>query len=69
MEIAKELGFTAMICTVTDDNAVQKHLLEKYGWEKKGTILNKRTGNVVLNYQYNLENFVPKGEPEQEEVI
>jgi GNAT superfamily N-acetyltransferase len=54
-EIAKLLGFTAMICTVTSDNAAEIYILETHGWIKTNTIKNKRTGHVVYTYQYILD--------------
>lgn len=33
-DLCKSLGFKGMLCTVNKDNAVQIHILEKFGWTK-----------------------------------
>lgn len=44
---AKELGYDCIICTVKEDNVVEKHILTKNGWTKGFSFLNKETGHQV----------------------
>lgn len=43
----KELGYSAVMCTVADTNSIQIAILEKEGWTIGPRILNKRTHNHV----------------------
>lgn len=47
IDIARELGFTALVCTDRDKNEIQRKLLKKNGWKDIYTVKNKRTNNVV----------------------
>lgn len=47
-EIAKTLGYTAMLCTDMVKNDVQRKILAKNGWTDLHKLLNKRTGNEVF---------------------
>jgi RimJ/RimL family protein N-acetyltransferase len=31
---AQEIGFTYLLCTVNPENAAEKHILGKFGWQK-----------------------------------
>lgn len=43
----KELGYSAVMCTVNAENARQLHILEKEGWTIGLDIHNKRTKNRI----------------------
>ena len=43
----KKMGYDAAICTVREDNEVQKHILETFKWVKVFRFLNKETNNGV----------------------
>jgi hypothetical protein len=45
--IAKECGYTALLCTDVLSNVAQRKTLQKNGWEDILQINNKRTGNDV----------------------
>ena len=49
-EIARYLGYTFLICTVTDNNESQKKVLEKTGWKMIHQEENKRSCNIVNMY-------------------
>lgn len=49
---AKHAGFTAMLCTVSEDNKPQIKILNKNGWRHISTIQGER-GNILL-YTINL---------------
>ena len=44
---AKDLGYDLMICTVRADNAAEKAVLTKNGWEFLKRFLNTESANVV----------------------
>lgn len=44
---AKELGYDLIICTVKSDNDVEKHILEKYGWQRMLNFINTETENPI----------------------
>jgi len=52
IKLAEEMGYSQIVCTVTEDNAVERHILEKYGFKQITDLKfgNKRTGNTVLWY-------------------
>lgn len=47
--LAKELGFSLLLCTVREDNEIEKHILQKFGWIRhEGSIFqNSRTTNII----------------------
>lgn len=49
-EISRYAGYTKMICTTTSHNKTQNHVLEKHGWIKTDSVLNERTGNLVITW-------------------
>lgn len=56
IETARKLGYGYIMATVTDDNAVQKHIMQKHGWKAVDSFVNPRTGNTVLIYGRNLND-------------
>lgn len=55
-KIAKENGYTSLMCTTTSENKAEVHILEKYGWSCVDKFVNKRTGNTVLTYTKKVNN-------------
>lgn len=53
-KIAREDGYSNIIATTTSGNGPEIHNLEKNGWVKINSFLNKRTGNTVLTWTKNL---------------
>ena len=52
---ARDLGYTYMICTVVETNAIERHILYKAGFQCLGeSIQNEETGNLVVLYGKNL---------------
>lgn len=49
-KIASKYGFSLMYCTTIVTNDVENHLLEKFGWKKVNTFLNRRTGNTCYEW-------------------
>ncbi|HEC67062.1 MAG TPA: GNAT family N-acetyltransferase [bacterium] len=47
IELAKEIGWSYLMCTTKADNDVQNHVLRKHGWERIDTRLNSRTNNAI----------------------
>lgn len=47
LQKAKELGYNLLVCTVKSDNKIEKHILEKYGWEKNTSFFNTETENQI----------------------
>lgn len=47
-DIARELGYTALICTDIESNIPQRKILEKNGWKDIYKTKNQRTGNNVF---------------------
>ena len=47
IDIAKHLGYTAIICTDLDNNVPQRKILEKNGWKDVHSLTNKRTDNFL----------------------
>ena len=46
-EIAKQQGFTVMLCTDIDTNTPNRKILQKNGWKDIFSFVNKRTKNKV----------------------
>ena len=44
---AKELGYNFIVCTVKTDNVKEKHILEKYGWQRMACFFNTETENEI----------------------
>jgi len=54
-EIAKCMGYTAMICTDVDTNAPQQKVLGTLGWDRVSGFVNRRTDNplsIHVKYLY-----------------
>ena len=47
IQLAKEMNYSCMVCTVTAQNLIQINLLKKNDWVKVHEFKNKRTGNIV----------------------
>lgn len=47
-ELAKDAGYSALICTDIETNTAERKTLAKNGFKDIYTISNKRTGNTVL---------------------
>jgi len=45
--LARNMGYTCLLCTDVDSNEPQKKILSKNGWKTNMTFCNKRTGNIV----------------------
>lgn len=46
--LAKVYGYSCMIATVNlTDNAVEEHILTKFGWKKMDEFINSRTNHLV----------------------
>lgn len=50
LALAKELGYDMIVCTVSDENEGQKHVLETNGWECLKTFLSSKTNHNVHLY-------------------
>lgn len=46
-QIAKEWGYSILMCTDVENNVPQQKILANNGWDKLKTFVNKRTGNKV----------------------
>ena len=46
-ELANRWGYSYMVCTTTQDNEVQNHVLEKSSWKKTHQGKNRRTSNSL----------------------
>lgn len=53
--IARLGGYSYLMCTTIKYNEAQNHILQKCGWEKVNTILNRRTTNEVTMWMKKLE--------------
>lgn len=51
---AKELGYDAIMCTVREGNAVEKHILQKNRWSYLHTYKSKETGHRIEVWIRNL---------------
>jgi len=49
-QMAVELRYSAMVCTVIDGNTFQQRIMEKNGWQKSVSFLNSKTGNNIIMY-------------------
>jgi hypothetical protein len=47
IKIAKELGYTVLLCTDVATNVYQKKVLQKNGWQDIFRFRNRRTNNLV----------------------
>lgn len=47
IKIAKEWGYSILMCTDVDSNTIQKHILEKNSWKQIQQFKNTRTNHVV----------------------
>ncbi len=54
IELCKQLGYTAILCTDLKTNEAQRKILHKNGWKDIHEILNKRTGNRVCLTVHNI---------------
>src|SRR5882672_4038396 len=50
LETIEQLGYDYALCTVEEDNAAQRHILEKHGWVKLAHFPSKRTQHIVCLY-------------------
>ena len=48
IDIGKQLGYSAILCTDIEQNTCQRKILKKNGWKDVHEIRNKRTGNRVF---------------------
>lgn len=46
-DIAREAGYTVLMCTDVTRNTPQRKILEKNGWKNVFSFVNRRTGNEV----------------------
>jgi GNAT superfamily N-acetyltransferase len=61
--IAKDFGYSAMMCTTTFDNEPQRKILAHCGWEMVKGFTNARTNNRVCLYYKNIsDNGVFQGD-------
>jgi GNAT superfamily N-acetyltransferase len=54
VQIAKDLKCNKLMTTVVDNNEAEINLLNKCGWVKEISFLNRRTGNTVLIFTKNI---------------
>lgn len=50
LQMAKSLGYDAIICTVKSDNIAQKRILDKSNWVKVFSFMNSETENYIDIY-------------------
>lgn len=48
VEMAKQMGYSSILCTDVADNHPQREVLKKNGWSDVHSIRNRRTGNTVM---------------------
>lgn len=46
-DLARDLGYSSMICTVVNGNIPQEKIMQKNGWKIISSFHNKKTGNDV----------------------
>lgn len=46
-EMAKTFGYTYLMCTTTQHNEVENHILTQYGWQQIHSGINARTSNQL----------------------
>lgn len=54
LKIAKDWGYSILMCTDVDSNTKQKHILKKHGWNQIQQFTNKRTSNLINVHTINL---------------
>lgn len=47
LNLAAELGYNCIICTVKSDNEVEKYILNKNGWIQVHTFFNTQSENLI----------------------
>lgn len=51
---ARELGYSAIVCTVNKNNAAEIHILEQNGWTRCGDIYNRNLDEYAHMYHRGL---------------
>lgn len=59
---ARELGYNAIICTVSKENEIELKMLEKNDWKFCYNFWNQETGNLVAVYMRQLHSVPIVGE-------
>lgn len=52
--LAKDFGYSSLLCTIVDTNEPQKKIMEKSGWKLLNQFTNSHTNNNVLLYGKNI---------------
>jgi GNAT superfamily N-acetyltransferase len=52
--LAKDFGYSSLLCTIVDTNEPQKKIMDKLGWKLLNQFTNSHTSNNVLLYGKNI---------------
>ena len=50
----RDLGYSAVICTVNAGNSAQLKILRDTGWHETSAFRNRRTGSDIITFMYTL---------------
>lgn len=67
-DIAKNIGYTAMICSDVTKNTFQKKILAKHEWADVHTLTNRRTNNEIKLYVKDLDYGKEETKTETQEI-